>query len=86
MPTAPASIKDIVRWLKTSTKEKKAKTDFLAYKAIATAVLSSATAKSRVRKLLDALVNLTSGNASSNLLLTDTARGELGHLRLGDRS
>jgi hypothetical protein len=75
MPTAPASIKDIVRWLKTPTKEKGAKTDFLAYEAIASAVLTSVTAKSRVRTLLDALVNLTSGNASSKLLLTDTARG-----------
>jgi putative ATP-dependent endonuclease of the OLD family len=74
MPGAPASIAGIVTWIKTPTKEKGAKTDFLAYESIAAAILTSSAAKSRVRNLLEALVDLTSGKASSKLLLADKAR------------
>jgi len=73
-PTAPASIGDIVTWIKTPTNQKGAKGDFLAYEAIAAAVLTSSAAKSRVRSLLEALVELTSGKASSKLLFADRAR------------
>jgi energy-coupling factor transporter ATP-binding protein EcfA2 len=74
MPTAPASISEIVTWIKTRPNEKGAKADILAYEAITAALLTSSSAKSRVRKLLEALVDLTSEKPSSQFLLADQAR------------
>jgi hypothetical protein len=71
MPTAPASIGEIVKWIKTRPNEKGAKGDILAYEAITAAVLTSSSAKFRVRELLEAFVNLTSEKPSSQLLLAD---------------
>jgi energy-coupling factor transporter ATP-binding protein EcfA2 len=68
---APASVPEIVAWLKKPTNEKGAKTDFLAYEAVAGAILTSDQAKARVRRLLGAFVELTCGKASSKLLKAD---------------
>jgi len=74
IPPAPASMPEIVAWLKKPTKEKGAKTDFLAYEAVTAGILVSTKAKSRARSLLDAFVDLTGGRASSNLLQRDKVR------------
>jgi putative ATP-dependent endonuclease of the OLD family len=74
MPTAPLTVPEIVAWLKKPTKEQGAKTDLLAYEAITTGILISATARSRARSLLGAFVDLTGGKHSSNLLQADKSR------------
>ena len=72
--TAPATLPEIVAWLKKPTKEKGAKTDLLAYEAVTTGILMSAKAKSRARSLLAAFVDMTFGKPSSKLLQADKAR------------
>jgi predicted ATPase len=72
--TAPASIVEIVAWLKKPTKEKGAKTDFLAHEAVASGILTSPSAKTRARSLLSAFVDLVDGQASSALLEADKTR------------
>lgn len=74
VPSAPASITEIVAWLKKPTNEKGAKTDFLAHEAITGAILKSDEAKSRTRSLLAAFVELTCGKVSSKLLSADLSR------------
>jgi DNA primase len=74
MPTAPATVPEIVAWLKKPTKEQGAKTDLLAYEAVASGILMSAKAKSRARNLLGAFVDMTGGKPSSKLLQADKAR------------
>lgn len=71
MPAAPPTIAEIVTWIKTRPNEKGAKADILAYEAITAALLTSSSAKSRVRSLLATLVDLTSEKPSSQLLLAD---------------
>jgi putative ATP-dependent endonuclease of the OLD family len=73
MPNAPASLAGIVAWIKLKPSEKGAKTDILAYEAIMSALLTSSSAKSKTRKLLEALVGLTNENQASALLLADQA-------------
>jgi putative ATP-dependent endonuclease of the OLD family len=77
-PVAPASINDVVAWLKTPTNEKGAKTDFLAHEAIASAILTSDAAKTRVRSLLRAFVEMPSGKTPSKLLEADVTRSTAG--------
>jgi len=72
--TAPATMPEIVAWLKKPTKEKGAKTDLLAYEAVTTGILMSPKAKARARSLLGALVDMTGGKSSSKLLQADKAR------------
>jgi putative ATP-dependent endonuclease of OLD family len=74
MPTAPATIPEIVSWLKKPTREKGAKTDILAYEAVTTGILMSTRAKSRARSVLGAFVEMTDGKASSKFLQADKAR------------
>lgn len=78
MPTAPASIPEIVAWLKKPTKEGGAKTDFLAYEAVASGILTSEQARSRSRNLLGAFVELTGAKRSSKLLQLDKGRSTIG--------
>jgi hypothetical protein len=49
MPTVPATVPEIVAWLKKPTKEKGAKTDVLAYEAVAAGMTLSGNAKARAR-------------------------------------
>jgi DNA primase len=72
--TAPATMPEIVAWLKKPTKEKGAKTDLLAYEAVTTGILMSAKAKARARSLLGGLVDMTGGKPSSKLLQAEKAR------------
>jgi hypothetical protein len=74
MPTAPATVPEIVAWLKKPTKEKGAKTDLLAYEAVAVGITMSENAKARSRSLLGAFVDMTSGMPSSKHLRADTTR------------
>jgi DNA primase len=74
MPSAPATVLEIVAWLKKPTKEKGAKTDLLAYEAVAAGITMSGKAKARTRSLLGAFVNMTEGKPSSKLLNADTTR------------
>jgi DNA primase len=74
IPTAPATMPEIVAWLKKPTKEKGAKTDILAYEAVTTGILMSAKARSRARSLLGAFVDMTSVKSSSKLLQADKTR------------
>jgi putative ATP-dependent endonuclease of OLD family len=73
-PAAPGSIAEIVQWLKTPTNESGAKTDFLAYEAVAGAILTSATAKDRARTLLGAFMVLTDAANPSGSLQVDKDR------------
>jgi hypothetical protein len=57
----------------TDTDSTSTLTHILAYEAITAALLTSSSAKSRVRELLEALVDLTSEKPSSKLLLADQA-------------
>jgi putative ATP-dependent endonuclease of OLD family len=61
---APDSVASIVAWLKTETKHKGAKTDFLAHEAIASAISRSKKAQEAARTLLDGLVRIADGTAS----------------------
>jgi hypothetical protein len=72
--TAPATMPEIVAWLKKPTKEKGAKTDFLAYEAVTTGILMSKKARARARSLLGAFVDMTGGKPSSKVLQADKAR------------
>lgn len=63
-PTAPATMSEIVAWLKKPTREKGAKTDILAYEAVTTGILMSAKARTRARSLLGAFVDMTSAKPS----------------------
>lgn len=72
--TAPATIPEIVTWLKKPTKQKGAKTDLLAYEAVTSGILMSAKAKSRARSLLDAFVEMVSVKAFSKHLRADNAQ------------
>jgi putative ATP-dependent endonuclease of OLD family len=74
MPGAPATVPEIVAWLKKPTKEKGAKTDLLAYEAVAAGILMSEKAKIKARSLLGAFVDITNGKPSSKLLNADTTR------------
>jgi len=71
---APASTAEMVQWLKTPTKEGGAKTDLLAYEAVAGAILTSATAKGRARALLGAFSVLKDDANPSGLLQLDSSR------------
>jgi putative ATP-dependent endonuclease of OLD family len=71
LPTAPASVAKIVEWFKTPTNKGGAKTDFLAYEAVASAVLTSKQARSRCETLLGAFIDLGGGKASPRLLQRD---------------
>jgi hypothetical protein len=71
IPAAPASIAELLTWIKTRPNEKGAKADILVYEAITAALLTSSSAKSRVRQLLAGLVDLISEKPASPLLLAD---------------
>jgi len=73
-PDAPDSIPGIVEWLKKSTKEGGAKTDILAYEAVAGAILRSEPAKSRAKKLLGNFIGLVYVGTPSNKLQVDASR------------
>jgi putative ATP-dependent endonuclease of OLD family len=74
MPAAPASIPGIITWIKTATKDKGAKTDYLAHDAITTAILGSEAAKARTRKVLNALVGVTATKNAAELAKIDQVR------------
>jgi 5S rRNA maturation endonuclease (ribonuclease M5) len=74
IPNAPATMPEIVAWLRKPTREKGAKMDLLAYEAVTSGILMSAKAKSRARNLLGVLVDITAGKASSKLFQADTVR------------
>jgi len=73
-PAAPSSTSGIVQWLKTPTKDGGAKSDFLAYEAVAGAILTSATAKGRARTLLGAFMMLAGHSDPSGSLQKDEDR------------
>jgi putative ATP-dependent endonuclease of the OLD family len=73
---APATLVDIVAWLKKETGEKGAKTDFIAHEAIASAMLNSAAVRARVRSMLGGLVAITSG-ATCSIADKDQVRSTL---------
>ena len=73
-PGAPGTISEIVLWLKTPTKQGGAKSDFLAYEAVAGAILTSATAKGRARTLLGAFMLLADHPDLSGSLQKDKNR------------
>jgi putative ATP-dependent endonuclease of the OLD family len=74
MPTAPATVPEMVSWLKKKTNEKGAKTDLLAYEAVAVGITTSDTARARARSLLQAFVDMASEKPSSSLLRADPTR------------
>lgn len=74
VPSAPGLVPDIVAWLKKSSSEKGAKTDFLVHEAIGAAVAVSEEAKPRVCSLIEAFVELTSGKPTSKLVSADSGR------------
>ncbi len=74
MPGAPASVPEIVAWLKKKTNEKGAKTDLLAYEAVAAGITMSGNARARARSLLSAFVDMTDEKPSSKVLRADTTR------------
>jgi energy-coupling factor transporter ATP-binding protein EcfA2 len=64
-PDAPNSVPETVVWLKRETRDKGAKTDFVIHEAITSAILRSKVARTRIRALLDGLVQIvTSGDPS----------------------
>ncbi len=73
-PTCPDEISAIVSWLKTPTNKQGAKTDILAHEAVASGILTSELAKARCRSLLNALVQATETNSSSELIVPDSKR------------
>jgi hypothetical protein len=73
-PDAPDSIAGIVEWLKKPTNEGGAKTDILAYEAVAGAILRCEPAKSRARKLLEAFIELVYASQPAIRLKIDTSR------------
>jgi hypothetical protein len=73
-PDAPDSIAGIVDWLKKPTKEGGAKTDILAYEAVAGAILRCDPAKSRATRLLEAFIGLVYESKLAVHLKIDTSR------------
>lgn len=73
-PDAPGSVAGIVEWLKKPTKEGGAKTDILAYEAVAGAILRHEPAKGRARKLLGSLIGLISASMPAKELKIDSSR------------
>ena len=74
MSAAPATVPEIVAWLKKRTNEKGAKTDLLAYEAVAAGITMSGNARARARSLLSTFVDMTGAKPSSKLLRADTTR------------
>ena len=73
-PDVPDSIPGIVEWLKKPTKEGGAKTDILAYEAVAGAILRSEPAKGRAKRLLGNFIGLVYVGTQSNKLQVDASR------------
>jgi hypothetical protein len=71
---APASMAEIVAWLKRERKENGAKTDFVVHEAITSAISRSEKARTGAREVLDRFVEVASGTVSSNLAEKDEPR------------
>ncbi len=74
-PDTPDSVPAIVLWLKKETKDKGAKTDFLAHEAITSAISRSEKAKESVRALLDGFVQIAGGTVAPEFAEKDAKSG-----------
>lgn len=73
-PDAPNFLPEIVAWLKRETREKGAKTDFVVHEAITSAILRSKIARTRIRSLLEGLVQIATNGDTSGFAERDAGR------------
>ena len=64
-PDAPGTVGDIVKWLKTETKDKGAKTDLVVHEAIIAALLGCTASRLALRSLLNSFVQIANGETPS---------------------